>query len=133
MILGMHSIQVVLNKTGKRCSICGCKENIVCSDFIPAWTRVVNNIDNQIPLCDACREERGLQFIELGKLKFLDETYLQAAMRFYRSNDKYLKYYVRRFGEYRSRGLIEIDHAMMILSSYDAYVDEHYDELNWEV
>lgn len=131
MILGMHSIKIVREKTGCKCAICGSTENLVCEEFIPQWTRVVSSIDNIIPLCDECRIRRGLQFIEIGKLKYLHSLYLEVLMRFYDGNSKYLKMYVRKFGKYRTRGLIDIDYALSILSAYDTYVDEHREELNW--
>lgn len=131
MILGMHSIKVIKEKTGHRCAICGSTKNLVCEDFIPSWTRVVPHIDNEIPLCDECRINRGLQFIEIGKLKYLRPLYLEALMRFYRSNDKYLKMYVRKFGEYRTRGLIDVSYALTVLSSYDAYVESNKERLDW--
>lgn len=131
MILGMHSIKVVLGKTDNKCSICGCKDNLVCDDFIPQWTRVVPSVDNVIPICDKCGQERGLNFIEIGKLKYLRPLYLEVLMRYYSSNFKYLKMYVRKFGDYRTRGLIDVSYALTVLSSYDEFVENNRDRLNW--
>lgn len=129
MILGMHSIKEVRSKTGCRCAMCGSTKNLVCVDFIPPWTRVEPTIENVIPLCNDCMLLRSMQFIEIGKLQYLDKKHINELMRFYRNNNKYLKLYVRRFGHYRTRGLIDIEYALRILSSYDAYIEEHSEQL----
>lgn len=129
MILGLHSIKTVLAKTNGRCSICGKSENLVCIDFIPQWTRVVSDVDNVIPLCDECRLSRNLDFIELGKLKFLPAFHILSLMKFYDNNSKYVKAYVRKFGGYRTRGLVDIDYALTVLTSYDQYIADNEERL----
>ena len=127
MILGMHSIKEVRAKTECRCAICGDTKNLVCVDFIPPWTRVEPTLNNVIPLCNNCMLFRSLQFIELGKLEYLPKKHIDELMNFYKGNSKYLKMYTRRFGVYRTRGLIDIEYSLRILSSYDTYIEEHLD------
>ena len=132
MVLSPHALRIVYNKTESRCAVCGSNKNLTCTCFIPYWTRVPYSIDNMIPLCDLCRESRGYNFIELGKLKYLDKLSTQALMRFYSQQDKYLRIYVKRFGSYRTAGSLDIDYALRVLSSYDVYLETNKDELNWE-
>lgn len=132
MVLSPHALKVVYGKTDGRCALCGETENLTCTGFIPTWTRIPYSIDNMIPLCDTCRESRGYSFIEIGKLRYLDTLYIQSAMRFYSHEDKYLRMYVRRFGQYRTVGKLDTDYALQVLSSYDEYLRTHKDELDWE-
>lgn len=132
MILSPHRLKIVYGKTGGRCAICGVDKNIVCTSFIPEWTRIQNSVDNQIPLCDSCIAQRKFNFIEIGKLKYLDNLYIEVLMRYYSGESNYIKAYVRRFGKYRTFGSLDVDYALSVLGSYDEYIKTHEDSLNWE-
>lgn len=132
MILNPHGLKFVYGKTNGKCCLCGSEHNIVCTGFIPEWTRVVLSLDNAIPICDDCRFKRQFDFIELGKLKYLNEMYIEMLMRFYRGERKYIKTYVRRFGSYRTRGKLDVDYALTVLSSYDEYISMNEKKLDWE-
>lgn len=132
MILSPHKLKIVYNKTDGRCAICGGYKNIVCTSFIPEWTRIQNSVDNQIPLCDDCIAQKGFNFIELGKLRYLDKLYIEVLMRYYDSESNYIKAYVRRFGKYRTFGVLDVDYALSVLGSYDEYIRTHHDILDWD-
>ena len=133
MEIDFHKKMNVFKKTDCRCSICGKTDNLICAYFIPTWTRILKqDINNMIPLCEECNIKRGLDFIELGKLKYLNKTELQILMRYYSKLDNYLYKYVVLYGAQRTRGLIDIDRSLLILNSYLLYCREHKDELDWE-
>lgn len=132
MVLNPYGLRIAYAKTDGRCAICGESEDTVCTGFIPTWTRVPFSLDNVIPLCDKCRLQRKFDFIELGKLVFLSELGKQQLMRFYRDNSKYLKMYVRKFGRYRTGNQLDINYALLVLSSYDMFIIDHSKELDWE-
>jgi hypothetical protein len=124
---------IVYNKTGKRCSICGSKENLTCVCFIPEWTRIIETeTENLIPMCDDCRYKRGKNFIEIGTLSYLPDIYIQQLLRFYKSISMYLYKYVRLYGESRTNSLIDIKKTLLIMQSYDNLIKEKKEELNWE-
>lgn len=129
MVLGLSSVKKVLRKTGNKCAICGCTNNLSCMDFIPLWTRIQPTIDNSIPLCADCIAERGMNFIELGKLKYVPQSTVFELMKVYQANDKYLKFYVRKFGTYRTRGLINVNRALLVLQSYDEFVYNNWPDI----
>lgn len=123
----------VLSKTRRRCAICGRKEGLTCDHFIPQWTRCVgNDFENLVPLCEDCNQEKDCNFLELSKLKYLPDVYIEMLMRYYRENSNYLKKYVRKFGSYRTNGVLDIERALLVLKSYDEYIATHQYELNWE-
>ena len=133
MVIGSHKRRIVYKKTDFRCSICGSKENLVCCGFIPTWTRIVGtDTENIIPLCDSCFQKRGCDFIELGKLKFLPDVYIEQIMRYYNGLAKYLKRYVVLYGAIRTRNILDVDKALVVLESYNIWISEHKDSLNWE-
>ena len=133
MIIGSHKRMMTYKKTGFKCAICGSTHELECVCFIPEWTRIVSDdYENLIPLCFKCYLERGYNFIELGKLKFLPDTYIQMLMRYYSDIAMYLYKYVRMYGSYRTRGKLDIDRAKLILQSYDLYIEEHSKDLKWE-
>lgn len=124
----------VLSKTKRRCSVCGCKENLTCDHFIPQWTRCVNNeFEILIPMCEKCNSEKDMNFLELSKLKYLPTVYIEMLMRFYDEQSNYLKVYVRKFGSYRTNGKLDVERALLVLKSYDTYIMEHAEDLRWEV
>lgn len=132
MVIGSHKRMIVYRKTDFKCAKCGSTENLTCVCFIPEWTRLSNDdTANLIPMCDTCRINRGLNFIELGELVHLPKLFIEQLMEYYKTMDKYLYKYVRDYGRYRTRGLIDIDRTMQILSSYDEYIkDNHIDWKN---
>ena len=123
MILGIHGLRQVRAKTNGKCAICGSTETLNCVGFIPAWTRVQDDIANQIPLCDKCYQSRRMQYIELGKLKYLSKEHVDELMLFYNNNAKYLKAYTRKFCKYRTMNLVSTEYALQVLSSYDTYIE----------
>lgn len=131
--IGIQKRINVLNKTRRRCSICGTKENLTCDHFIPKWTRCVNNdFEDLIPMCESCNQEKDYNFIEISKLKYLPDVYIEMLMRYYDENRGYLKKYVRKFGKFRTGGLLDVEKALLIMSSYDSYISENYEGLRWE-
>lgn len=133
MTLSKYKQKIVYQKTNNVCAICGCTHELTAVCFIPEWTRIVQGeIDNMIPLCDECREKRGLNFIELGRLRYLPELYIQQLMRYYQSIYKYLYKYVKMYAEYRTNNLVSSDECITIMASYNHYCKLHEDELNWE-
>ena len=124
---------MVYKRTEFCCSICGSKNNLTCDHFIPKWTRIVgNDADNLIPICKECNEAKGLQFLELAKLKYLPRLWVELLMRFYSKNRMYLRKYVRDFGYYRTNGMLDVEHAMLVLDSYDSFLEENKESLQWE-
>lgn len=133
MVIGSHKRMLVYKKTNFRCSICGSKKNLVCCGFIPSWTRIVgDDIENLIPLCSDCMEKRRYDFIELGKLEYLPDFYIEQLMRYYREQAKYLHKYVTLYGSIRTNNLLDVDKALAILESYNIYIESHQSNLNWE-
>lgn len=132
MILNPYELRVAYGKTDGKCAICGREDCVICTGFIPRWTRVRFSLDNVIPLCDECRLARSFNFIELGKLTYLNRTYVEQLMRFYRGESKYLKIYTRKFGSYRTGGLLDVDYSLSVLNSYDEYIRMHQSDLDWE-
>lgn len=125
--------KMVYSKTGCRCAICGEWYDLICTCFIPEWTRVADgSYDNLIPLCPECFIKTRYRFIELGSLRYLPEVYIQQLMRYYSEMSDYLRKYVRLYGSYRTGGKLDVDRACLVLSSYDAYIEENKDKLNWE-
>ena len=95
----------VYRKTDFKCAICGSTKDLTCDHFIPKWTRIVGDeYENLIPMCDKCNEEKGVNFIELGKLKYLPKVFIDMLMRYYKPLNKYLKKYVKQYGAYRTEG-----------------------------
>lgn len=130
MVLGFNSIDVIRTKTHGKCSCCGKEhEYLDYTCFFPMWTRVEKSIDNYIPICPKCLAQRGLEFLELSKVPYLTKEALYALMLFYVDNSKYLKYYTKRFGKYRTNGIIDIDRALTVLGTYDVWVDNNSKEL----
>ena len=124
---------IVYKKSDFRCCICGRKSDLTCDHFIPKWTRIVDNdVDNLIPICGKCNEDKGLNFIELSKLKYLPSLYVEVLMRYYRKNAIFLKKYVREFGSYRTNGKLDVERALLVLKSYDNYLEENKASLDWE-
>lgn len=132
MVFDYKKNERVLCKTNCRCAMCGTENNLIHAYFIPSWTRVPKEIDNIIPLCFNCNIKRGLNFIEIGKLKYLTEISLQETMRYYKKLDSYLYKYVALYGKQRTRGLINVDNNLLILNSYLLWCREHKSELDWE-
>lgn len=133
MVIGSHKRMIVYNKTGKKCSMCGCKDNLTCVCFIPEWTRIVEtDTENLIPLCDECRIKRGKNFIEIGSLRFLPEIYIEQLLRYYKSIALYLYKYVHLYGKQRTNGLVDIDRVLLIMQSYDNLLKEKKEEIDWE-
>ncbi len=132
MILGMQSLRKIRAKTDNRCAICGKQGELGCVPFIPQWTRVNTDIRNYIPMCDDCIIDRKMQFVEIGKLKYLKDESISELMSFYNTNAKFIKEYTRRFGKQRTMGLVDIDYALRILSSYDTFIENNHQESNKE-
>lgn len=133
MVVGFRTQRMVYSKTRGRCAICGGQEDLLCCPFIPAWTRLpVEKFEVLIPLCISCNCSRGHSFLELGQLSYLPSLYIEQLMRYYRENEKYLKQYVRKFGNYRTRGLLDVDRALLVLESYDDWIRNNALEINWE-
>jgi hypothetical protein len=85
-----------------------------------------------IPLCDECRFNRGLNFIEIGSLQYLPEIHIQQLLRYYKSVALYLHKYLRMFGEQRLGNKDLVKRNILILESYDNLILEKKEELNWE-
>lgn len=131
--IGVHKRMIVYKKADFKCCVCGSSDNLTCDHFIPQWTRIVSNdTPNLLPMCEACNSAKGLQFMELAKLKYLPELYVQELMRYYRNISKYLYKYVRDFAHYRTNGEVDVEASLQILDSYQLYIKEHEKELNWE-
>ncbi len=130
MVLGLKSVSMIFSKSGGACACCGDKNVYLdITGFFPAWTRVENSTDNYIPICKHCLAVKGIDYLELFRVPFLNKEALYSLMLFYRDNMKYLKYYTKRFGEYRTGGLIDVNRAMTVLGTYDVFLDEHEEEL----
>lgn len=133
MILSPHKRMTVLRKTNFKCAVCGSAEDLDCGCFIPDWTRVpAYDADNLIPLCPTCWTKNYGKFIEIGKLKHLPELHVQQAMRYYKSVDKFLYKYVLLYGKRRSKVDISISETLLILESYNQWIREHSEDLDWE-
>lgn len=131
-IIPVHRRMNVYRKTDFKCAICGSTKDLTCDHFIPKWTRIVGDeYENLIPMCDKCNEEKGVNFIELGKLKYLPKVFIDMLMRYYKPLNKYLKKYVKQYGAYRTEGKLDVEQAMLILNSYDMYIFGNKD-LDWE-
>lgn len=131
MVIGSHKRMMVYKKTDFKCSKCGSTKNLTCICFIPEWTRLVDDdVANMIPMCDDCRIARGLNFIELGDLKYLPTLFIEQLMEYYKTMDKYLHKYVRNYGKYRTRGRIDVERSLQILNSYDEYIKDN--NVDWK-
>lgn len=126
-LISPHQRMIVYKKSKMRCSMCGTKDNLTCDHFIPKWTRIVgSNTKNLIPLCYDCNNNvKGNTFVELNTLTYLDNYYITELMLFYKDIRLYLKKYIRDFGKYRTNNSLDVDRALLVLKSYDAYLDKH--------
>lgn len=124
-------IKISLNKRSKvyrkaagRCAMCGSTEDLTCDHFIPYWTRIVSGDErNLIPLCENCNHNKDYDFVYLNSLLYLDNYQKRRLMLFYKEIRLYLRKYVKEFGKLRTNNLLDIDKTMMILKSYDAYLE----------
>lgn len=133
MYISPHKRNRVYLKTNHRCSICGSEKDLVCTCFIPEWTRIVDtSTDNMIPLCSKCFADTRYKLIEIGSLRYLPDIFVQQLMRYYKHIANYLYKYVRMYGSYRTNNKLNIEQSCLILNSYDEYIKEHKDELDWE-
>ena len=133
VMIGSHKRMLVYKKTDFRCSICGSRKHLDCSPFIPTWTRIQStNVQQLIPLCEKCQSVIGVDYIELGQLKYLPELYIEELMREYKTLNKYLRKYTKSYGEYRTGKRLNVDRAMLTLDSYDEYLTNNKNELDWE-
>lgn len=131
LLIPVHRRIMVYRKTDYRCAICGKGKDLTCDHFIPKWTRIVGDeYENLIPLCEDCNSEKAMNFIELNRLEYLPTLFIDMLMRYYSDIAKYLKKYVRDYGSYRTNSELDVEHALLILGSYDEYIRHH--DLNWE-
>lgn len=131
MVIGSHKRMIVYKKTDFKCAKCGNPKNLTCVCFIPEWTRLVDDdVANIIPMCDECRINRGHNFIELGELRFLPKLFIEQLMTYYKTMDKYLHKYVIKYGQYRTRGELDVVRTLQILGSYDEYIRDN--NINWK-
>ena len=131
MVIGSHKRMMVYRKTDFKCSVCGNARDLTCVCFIPEWVRLVDDdVANMIPMCDECRINRGVNFIELGDLKYLPKLFIEQLMEYYKTMNKYLHKYVRDYGRYRTRGKLDVDRNMQILGSYDEYIKDN--NVDWK-
>ena len=132
-IIGSHKRMLVYKKTDFKCAICGSTHDLDAAPFIPTWTRLpATEVSQLIPLCDSCIKEIGINFIELGKLRYLPELYIEQLMNEYEHNKKYLYKYVRTYGSYRTGRRLDVGKAIAVLGSYDNYISENWGGINWE-
>lgn len=133
MYISPQKRERVYLKTDCRCAICGKRDKLICSSFIPEWTRIVDaSVDNMIPLCEDCFINTRYKLIELGSLRYLPDVFIQQLMRYYKPIANYLYKYIRMYGSYRTSNKLDVDKSVLILSSYDTYIKEHKDKLDWE-
>ena len=133
MLISPQKQKLAKYKTACRCAICGERNDLVVTGFIPEWTRIVGQYtDKLIPLCNNCFINTRYKFIELGSLRYLPEVFIQQLMRYYKPIAGYLYKYIYMYGKYRTNNMLDVDKACLVLSSYDVYIQEHEDELNWE-
>ena len=133
MSLNAYKKMIVMKKTQGRCSICGSEENVKPHYFVPDWTRIVgDDLDNIIPLCENCEARRELNFIEVGRLKYLPDVHIEQLMRYYKTISKYLHKYVRLYGEYRTNGKLDVSKALLTLDSYEQFINEDVNKFKWE-
>lgn len=133
IVIGSHKRMLVYKKTDFRCAICGFRHQLDCSPFIPTWTRIPSTeVKQLIPLCTHCQQEVDINFIELGKLRYLPELYVEELMREYESYNKYLRKYTKSYGAYRTGKKLDVAKALITLDSYDQYLENNKSELNWE-
>lgn len=132
-IIGSHKRMLVYKKTDFKCAICGSTHTLDAVPFIPTWTRLpATEVSQLIPLCDECVKEVGINFIELGKLRYLPELYIEQLMNEYKHNSKYLRKYVHTYGSYRTGRKLDVDKALAVLGSYDNYIHDYWDYIDWD-
>ena len=123
----------VMSKTNCTCSMCGSNESVVTMPFIPKWTRVdYTNRDNLIPVCKSCYMKYADTFIELNVLNNLSKMHVEELMRYYMSWSKYLYKYNMLFHDSRCASSQTKNEVAMVIESYDLYVRENINQLQWE-
>lgn len=133
MLISPLKRKQVLQKTNCKCAICGSESNLTCTPFIPSWTRITDDsYESLIPLCNDCFISTRYKFIELGSLRYLPDVYIQMLMRWYMPNANYLYKYVRMYGAYRTNNKLNIDQAVLVLSTYDLFIKDKLDDIIWE-
>ena len=114
----------VLGKTNYRCSICGNYDSLIVCEFIPTWTKVPMRVyENQTPLCKVCSIKRNSSFIELGMLQYLPIYYRNGAILFYKKYRNYLRKMI--FSKCNPKTNIDIDYTLLVMKSYDVYIQEN--------